>query len=117
MLPYLPKNFRVSTIGIGRSFDEQLVYRVAKEGRGSMSRVYDLSQASKLAKAAVLALTRSMYPSIPGCSMKWTGMKKELLNEVFYNQIVSSYKIVNKREWQAGKIKFTFNCGSNLIRS
>ena len=75
---------RVSSFGIGKGFDEQLVNNLAKLGRGSVSRIYDLDQGS-LSGAAVLALNRALYPSLPGCSLTWTGEKTQLLNEVFYN--------------------------------
>lgn len=88
----LPPHLRISTFGIGRSFDEQLVTRVAEKGRGSISRIYDLDQGS-LSAAAVLALNRAMYPSLPGCKMSWTGEDETKLNEVFYNQLISSFRI------------------------
>jgi len=38
----LPPHLRLSTFGIGRNFDEQLVSVLAEKGRGSASRIYDL---------------------------------------------------------------------------
>jgi len=106
----LPPHLRISTFGIGRSFDEQLVRVLAEKGRGSVSRVYDLEQGS-LAAAAVKSLNRAMYPSLSGCSIKWAGEKKETLNEVFYNELVSSYKMIDKKA--SAKIGFTFECEKN----
>ena len=99
----LPSNLRISTFGIGQNFDETFVTRVAKKGRGSVSRIYDLHHDS-LTSAAVLALNRAMYPSLSGCSITWTGQKTENLNEVFYNQLISSYRIFTA----SGNISFTF---------
>jgi len=47
-----------------------------------------------------------MYPSLSGCSIQWTGQKKENLHEVFYNELVSSYKLVPKSQFMS--IGFTF---------
>lgn len=105
----LPSHLRISTFGIGKNFDEELVTRVAKKGRGSVSRIYDLDQGS-LSSAAVLALNRAMYPSLPGCNITWTGQKSEELNEVFYNQLISSYRIFNASDFNADSIQFTFAC-------
>ena len=109
----LPAHLRISTFGIGGSFDEQLVTRVAKKGRGSVSRIYDLDQGS-LSSAAVLALNRAMYPSLPGCNITWSGQKTENLNEVFYNQLISSYRIFNASDFDNNKIDFTFACKENI---
>jgi hypothetical protein len=113
----LPAHLRISTFGIGKSFDEQLVTRIAKKGRGSVSRIYDLDQGS-LSEAVVLALNRAMYPSLPGCSIKWLDKKKENLNEVFYNQIISSYRIFDDKDFdiydKERPIYFTFECKEGL---
>jgi len=105
----IPPHLRISTFGIGGSFDEQLVTRVAAKGRGSVSRIYDLDQGS-LSSAAVLALNRAMYPSLPGCKISWTGESPEMLNEVFYNQLISSFRIFNQSQFDAGDVDFTFVC-------
>lgn len=94
------------------SFDEQLVTRVAEKGRGSVSRIYDLDQGS-LSSAAVLALNRAMYPSLPGCNITWSGEQTEKLNEVFYNQLVSSFRIFNMSQFENDEVDFTFTCKNN----
>lgn len=108
----LPPHLRISTFGIGKDFDAQLVNVLAKKGKGSVSRIYDLEQGS-LSAAAVLALNRAMYPSLSGCSIHWTGSEKEELNQVFYNELVSSYRLVNRTEFESGEIDFTFACDEN----
>lgn len=90
---------------------------VAKKGRGSVSRIYDLD-VNALSSAAVKSLNRAMFPSLEGCSIKWHTkneiIKKEL-NEVFYNQIVSSYVLVDRKDFEEGKIKFAFRCKNNPV--
>ena len=51
-LKNLPEFITVSTLGIGRSFDEELVRVIAEKGRGSASRIYDLQQGDLSAAAA-----------------------------------------------------------------
>lgn len=56
-----------------------------------------------------------MFPSMEGCSVKWSGQKLEELNEVFYNQIVSSYYMVDKKEFESDNFEFSFACKNNPI--
>ena len=58
--------------------------------------------------AAVKTLNRAMYPSLSGCSLQWGYRKEEKLNEVFYNELVSSYALMSDREFQ--NMNFTFKC-------
>ena len=37
------EGLRISTFGIGHYFDDQLIKVLAKRGRGSASRIYDLN--------------------------------------------------------------------------
>ena len=110
----LPAHLRISTFGIGTDFDTQLVNVLAKKGKGSVSRIYDLERDS-LSEAAVKALNRAMYPSLSGCSIHWTGREKKQLNQVFYNEVVSSYKLVDRKEFEAGNIDFTVMCDESSI--
>lgn len=108
----LPPHLRISTFGIGRSFDEQLVSVLAKKGRGSASRIYDLEQGS-LSAAAVKALNRAMYPSLNGCNMQWSvDEEKEELSSVFYNELVSSYRLVDSDKLT--ELTFTFWCDKSM---
>lgn len=83
-----------------------------------MSRIYDLDE-NALSSAAVKSLNRAMFPSLEGCSIKWytkkDTIKEKELNEVFYNQIVSSYVLVDRKDFEKGKIKFAFYCRNNPI--
>jgi len=108
----LPEHLRISTFGIGKSFDEELVKRIAEKGRGSVSKIYDLDQGS-LSAAAVLALNRAMHPSLPGCSITWSGEDTEKLNEVFYNQLISSFRLFNTSSFDSDTFSFTFYCANS----
>jgi len=57
-----------------------------------------------------LALNRAIYPSLTGCSLNWSGHEKEPLSLVFYNELVSSYKLYNRTDFESGNITFTFEC-------
>lgn len=53
----------------------------------------------------MLSLNRAIQPMIEGCTIAWNN-KTERLNKVFYNQIVSSYKIFNKDDFDKGNVTF-----------
>lgn len=52
-----------------------------------------------------------MFPSITGCMLFWTGDEQVTsLEGLFYNEILSSYRIVDREKFESGKLKFTFRC-------
>ena len=78
-----------------------------------MKKIYDLNQGN-LSAAVVKALDQAMFPKIFGCSMKWNGEPPKNLDAVFYNDIISSYRILNANDFGTDST-FTFTCGKNSI--
>jgi hypothetical protein len=106
----LPKNTKVHTFGIGSEFDVELVNRLAKDGHGHCTEIKDLKKTS-LPEATVKALGFALYPSLSEAMIAWDNGAGEMrpveLNELFYNQMVTSYEIVKKENFPNLKLMFT----------
>lgn len=63
------------------------------------------------------ALNRSIHPSINKCSLSWSWGKNyfekenESLPEIFYNELISSYKIIDADQFK--QLEVTFACGED----
>ncbi len=79
---------------------------LARAGRGHCSKLRDLKDGS-LAAEVVEALNRAMHPSLEDCSIQWYREEKKYLGELFYNQLVSSYILVDKADLP--QVTLTFN--------
>jgi hypothetical protein len=54
----------------------------------------------------IQALKKATQPSLKDCTFTWSGKKIEL-GEVFRNQLVQSYQILTKAEFDALRVRFT----------
>lgn len=99
-------NVRIHTFGIGCGCDVNLVTKMAEAGKGHCYLIKDLKTGS-LSADVIEALGRACQPTLEGCSIAWNN-QQEKLNEVFYNQLISSYRIMSKQDY--AKLKFTFEC-------
>ena len=100
---------RIHTFGIGSDFDREIVKRLANIGRGHASEITDLVNGN-LAGSVVTALSRALYPSLSDCNLIWNfkdDQTKIDLGEVFYNQMISDYKIISKEQFQQLSLTFS----------
>ena len=95
---------RVHAFGIGNGCDRELIKQTAIAGRGSFSFATDNS--SNLSGQVIQALKKATQPSLMDCKFSWSDKKIEL-GEVFRNQLVQSYQILTKAEFDALKVRFT----------
>lgn len=106
---------RVHTFGVGYGCSKYLVKQVAKAGRGSYSFV---EEGMNLKTKVITALKKAIEPSLQDCSIQWsiplnqvsTGLQ---LGEIFRNELVNHFAIVNKQDFD--KAKVTFKCEKDPI--
>jgi len=85
------------------------VQGLARIGRGHANEITDLV-GGNLAGSVVTALSRALYPSLKDCNLTWNFKGDrviKVLGEVFYNQMVSDYKIIPKEQFQALQLTFS----------
>jgi len=80
-----------------------LIKRTAQAGRGSHSFATDHS--SNLSGQVIEALRKATQPSLKDCNLNWSTRKIEL-GEVFRYQLVQSYQILTKTEFESLRLKF-----------
>ena len=100
------ENVRIHTFGIGSGCDVTLVKNMAEAGKGHCCLIRDL-KTGNLSADVIEALGRACQPTLEGCSITWNN-KQQKLNEVFYNQLVSTYRIMSKEDY--AKLNFSFEC-------
>ena len=108
----LPENVRISTFGIGPTFDDHFITHAAK--RGPISRIPDLDRES-LPAAFITALNWAMYPVLEGCEIAWTDENPEKVGDVFQGQVLSSYRIFDESRFDSDQVEFTFYCDKNPL--
>lgn len=79
----LPEHVRISTFGVGFTYDEILVTKLAELGHGSVTRIGDVYFGADLSEQVVKTLRRSMYERLQGCILQWLGEKEEKLEGLY----------------------------------
>lgn len=99
------EDIRIHTFGIGSGCDgdKDLIVMTAKAGRGCYNFADDNS--TDLSGQVISALNKASQPSLQDCSYSFFGQEVKL-GEVFRDQLVQSYQIVSKAEFEKAKVNF-----------
>lgn len=104
---------RIHTFGIGSGCSTHLVEKTAEAGRGSSNIIAKIDD--RLNGLVVSALRNASEPSLKSCVMGWKQECLKPLGEVYRGQLLTSYKIIKKSEFESSTFGFSFESSEDPL--
>jgi hypothetical protein len=94
-------------IGLGEDISTHDCNNTAVAGRGTVTFINQIDR-KDLATEISMALSRALRNSLSNCQIKWSDDEYQDYGLKFYNQVMTAYKIIQKKDLE--KLKFEFKC-------